>query len=129
MSYLVVILSALLVVSGLVSGWQYDRYNDLVASSSTEIAGLTVSLNSYKKKVAELEKSIAEGNDKFNDLYRNGIETTLELKAAQTQLSEYKHRESVVLRKPGLVQLKANKATKKLFSEITCVTGRCEEVE
>jgi phosphoribosylaminoimidazole carboxylase (NCAIR synthetase) len=125
MKYALIVVIVLAALSGGLNKYLYDE----IARLNANVAEVKQANKIYTVQIAELKAAVASENEKFNTLYVKQLKMGVDLENTKSKLAEYKHRETVVLRKPGLVQIKANKATKQLFNEISCVTGDCPKEE
>jgi len=103
---------------------------DEVQEKNVEISALQASL------VAEQQKTL-EWKATFDKLQADYAASTAEVarlnyitgglyerhEKAKVELEDYKKRRNVVLGKPKLVEKMANRATKKVFDDLSCVTG------
>lgn len=124
----------LLVIGSLITASKllYDQ----VQEKNVEIAKLQSSLVAEQNKTLEwkatfdkLQADYAESTAEVARL--NNINGALYVKheKAKIELEDFKKRRNVVLGKPKLVEKMANRATKKVFDDLSCATGddKCGE--
>lgn len=85
-----------------------------VTTQSLSIANQT--LDGYVAAVGEMAKEHSIVGKEYKAI-------TLEFNATKRELESFRHRESVILAKPGLVSIKINKAFTKQQNKIACITG------
>ena len=112
----------MLVISGMLGIQNYylnQKNNVLIVQLDREQAATQAA----NKRLEASEKEYKEYYSKYFDLREKNSSLVLELNDSNKKLDDYKRREYVILKKPSLVERRANAATKRLFDEYACITG------
>jgi hypothetical protein len=79
--------------------------------------------NLAEERHDKLKREYEETAQELTAIQYENMAVSAESRDAQKQLESYKNREDVVLRRPGLVELKVNKAFLKEQQRLECFTG------
>lgn len=80
-------------------------------------------LDSANTTITQLEQNIVEVEEARQRLALQSVSYQNELSQYERELAQYRGREDVVAKKPGLVSLKINRAFEDLQLQIACETG------
>lgn len=119
MKYVVIVLGVLVLALAGSTYWLYSDVTELSAS----LADTTTSLNTAKSDVEYLKSSRQTDQEVTLNLAAQIKQIKEDGYATQKKLSEYANRKDVVLAKPGLVEIKINKATEKAQRDLYCASG------
>lgn len=117
------ILGILLLVAVGANAFQYKMHENYVKITAEEIASLRAVNKVNTETIAALREKAETSQRQIIELSGENVKINEELNRQMQLLDTYKHRESTVLKKPGLVERAANSATSRVFSELRCVTG------
>lgn len=82
-----------------------------------------VELTTATAAIENLQQSIVDMQAAQNSLDGKTKELQLELNDAVRQLDSFRNREHILMAKPGLVEIKINKAFEKEQKYLACITG------
>lgn len=110
------VISALLTI-GYLKIQNMSLENDIVTYES-EIETLSADKVRLTGIVSNKEKTISKWRDVYleQSVYRKALQTELDEKTSE--LEHFKGRQDVVFKKPGLVQIKEQKALERFFNEV-----------
>lgn len=92
-------------------------------SSLETVAIQRKNLESANTAISKLEQNIAEVEEARKKLALQSVSYQNELSQYERELAQYRGREDVVAKKPGLVALKINRAFEDLQLQLACETG------
>lgn len=96
----------------------YLYYNEIINHGSTkkELASVQTELLNIKEKISKLDKDRVEVETKLSSI-------VLDVNKDIRELESFKGRESVLMAKPGLVEIKINKSFSSTQQQLACATG------
>ena len=109
------------------------QYN-VISSKNEAIGGLKEKQKEADATILALNKDIGDLRDKrvedqqsIIDMQQAYNEAYLKYLNEKSSFEKYKNENAVVYAKTSLVEKKANAATLRVFNEIDCITGNCND--
>lgn len=123
MLYATGILGILLAVAIGTNIYQYKAHQDYIEKTVTQITELKTTNKIQADTIVKYQEQRKEDQIKVNELSATLGKVNEELNQRNVVLDGYRNREATVLKRPGLIERRANRATKRVFRELRCATG------